>query len=201
MPRIKVFARIRQNLKGETGEKIKFQDGTSQPQGKSPPPASENFDHVFESSRKLEDVYVACLSDLVNPFLEGYNAAFVVFGETDSGQFRTVLGGEVGNILKSSKKSSGLLNMLVEDLFKGIKEIDTQKSGEIVLKLAIVEIKGNSITDLMFMSNGNEDGNERDGKNYSIPLTFRIILVYSPSDVINESKWQNVSQTRANPKF
>ena len=177
MPRIKVFARIRQNLKGETGEKINFQDSSSQPQqGKSPPPVSENFDHVFESSRKLEDVYVACLSDLVNHFLEGYNAAFVVFGESDSGQFRTMLGGEVGNILKSSKKSTGLLNMLVEDLFKKIKEINSQNGGEIIVKLTIVDIKANSITDLMFVSDGKEDGSERDGKNFIIPLTFRNFL-------------------------
>ena len=164
MSRIHVFARVRQNLKGENGDKIKFQNENSQHQGKSPSPTADSFDAVFESSRKLEDVYAACLLGLIKPFFEGCNAALVVFGETDSGQIKTILGGEVGNILKSSKKSSGLLSLLVDDLFKKSAEIQTEMSYEFKLMLTIVEIKGTKITDLMIMSGRNEDRSEGNGK-------------------------------------
>ena len=163
MSRINVFARIRQNFKGENGEKLKLQSDSPRQQGKSPSPSVDTFDLVFESSRKLEDVYTACISDLLTPFFGGCNTALVVFGETDSGQIKTILGGEVGNILKSSKKSAGLLAMLVDDLFKIRAEIENEKNYTVTLKLTIVEIEGNDINDLMVLSGGNEDRNETNG--------------------------------------
>ena len=171
MSRIKVFARIRQNLKGETGEKIKLLNDTStQPQQQAKSPISptvhgkpDNFDHIFESSRKPEEVYTACLSNMIGPLLEGYNVALVVFGESGSGQVKTVLGGEIGNILKSSKKNSGLLALLVNDLFMKKMEIENQNGDKITLKLTILEIKGNRITDLMILSN-DSGAKETNGK-------------------------------------
>lgn len=160
MSRIHVYARIRQNHKGENGEKIKFPSGATS-QATSPiatPTSKENsFDHVFDSSRKLEEVYSKSASKLTNAFLQGYNTALIIFGETDSGQVAALQGGEVGNILKTSRKSPGLVSLLVNDVFNRIQQESNEK---ITIKLTIVEIEGDEITDLMSFATENRDENQ-----------------------------------------
>ncbi|XP_065069980.1 coiled-coil domain-containing protein 78-like [Rhopilema esculentum] len=140
MSRIHVSARIRQSFKGESGEKLKLpqqNDGSS-----------EGFDHVFENSKKCEELYTSCISHLVKPFLNGVNASVVIMGERNSGQISTIFGGEIGNIFKSSKNSSGFLAPLVHDLFR--RPIDVGGSSEKpVLKLSVVQVKGNKVEDLL----------------------------------------------------
>lgn len=159
MSRIQVYARIRQSEKGETGEKIKLQADGDNSKQTSPALSSQNensegFDRVFESSRKAEEIYTSCLSKLINPFLEGCNVGLLVLGEADSGQVKTVFGGEVRNILKSSRKNAGLLTLLVSDLFAKRGENEINRSEKVTLKLTIVEIMGNDIKDLMDAGTG-----------------------------------------------
>ena len=163
MSKIQVSARIRQSFKGESGEKLKLPQQNHE--------SSESFDHVFENSKKCEELYTSCISHLVKPFLNGVNASVVVMGESNSGQISTIFGGEIGNIFKSSKNSSGFLAPLIHDLFR--RPIDGGGSSEKpVLKLSVVKVKGNKVEDLLVPpGETQENGN---GKAFSLILGTRL---------------------------
>ena len=151
---VRVFARIRQNLKGENGEKFKLpyenSDSRNAQSGRpSTVVAPEKFDLTFEGNQKNNELYKECFGDLVTPFLSGHNVSTVLFGESNSGQNSTLFGGEIGNLLKSNRKSVGIMVLLANDLFSTSGNPENSSQERPFIKMSAVEIKGSVITDLM----------------------------------------------------
>ena len=175
MSHVRVFLRIRQHERGENGEKFKLghqnTQGTDEnskkgvvsvsPNNNAESATVEDFDHVFESNRKSEEVYEACFAELLMPFFNGHNVAVVVFGESYSGQSNALFGGDVKNIL-TSKKNSGLITLLANDLFNRPSDAGGSPQDEkMTIKMTVLEIRGDKMIDLMAPTDEEELGGMR----------------------------------------
>lgn len=174
MSHVRVFLRIRQHEKGEDGEKFKLgRQSTQDTEGNSKKgvvsvspngietATVEDFDHVFEGNKKNEEVYQACFAELLTPFFNGHNVAVVVFGESNSGQSNTLFGGDARNIL-TSKKNSGLITLLANELFKRPSDGGGSPQDEkMTIKMTVLEIRRDKMTDLMAATNEEELGGMR----------------------------------------
>eukprot|EP00794_Sanderia_malayensis_P007783 gene7783-8628_t len=164
MSMINVFAKIRSSLQGENGEKLKLLEEDKNNAAKSGGSGSispEKFDLVFEGKQKNDELYQEGFGSLIQPFLNGHNVATVLFGESHSGKLSTLLGGDVGNLLKpSSKKGTGMLVLLANDILSSSSEDAGHSHDERpFIKLTVIEIRNNTITDLLAPANDNEANN------------------------------------------
>ncbi len=159
MSALNVFAKIRQNFKGENGEKFKLNSGkvTRPPSTYSEADAPETFNSIFEGNQKSAELYQECFGSLIKPFLNGCNISTLIFGETDSGQFSTLFGGEVGDIVKPSKKHTGVLVMLVNDLLSVKRAQEYPDNQRPLIRISLMEIRDKAIFDLLIPNDDERD--------------------------------------------
>lgn len=68
------------------------------------------YDYAFGLEAQQQDVFAACVSPLVDSFLEGYNATVLAYGPTGSGKTYTM---GMGSVLHSMAEHHGVIPRVI----------------------------------------------------------------------------------------
>lgn len=118
-------------------------------QCKAPDGTQSTFGQIFPPDSPITSVYDTCVHPLVISFLEGYNAAFVLFGESGSGKTRTLVGNN-----HAEHGEPGLVHWIMKDLFadsgpQSHPAVLKNKTGEYLLSVSAYETHNELIFDLL----------------------------------------------------
>mmetsp|Transcript_152822 Transcript_152822/g.284727 ORF Transcript_152822/g.284727 Transcript_152822/m.284727 type:complete len:1275 (+) Transcript_152822:107-3931(+) len=103
----------------------------------------KEYDYVFDSKTSTEQLFEACVGDIVCSHCEGYNGAIFAYGQTSSGKTFTMYGDE---------GRPGVINLAVDKIFK---YIATHPDRNFVMELAYLEIYNEQVFDLRARSSNN----------------------------------------------
>jgi kinesin family protein 4/21/27 len=71
------------------------------------------YDYAFGLEAQQQDVFAACVSPLVESFLEGYNATVLAYGPTGSGKTYTM---GMGSVLHSMAEHHGVIPRVIRSV-------------------------------------------------------------------------------------
>ncbi|GAB5362003.1 hypothetical protein AAMO2058_000760900 [Amorphochlora amoebiformis] len=104
------------------------------------------YDYVFEQRIDQQGVYDACVMDLVNKFMQGFNATILAYGQTGSGKTYTMGTSSSNNV---AYNSLGIVPRVADHLFKTISEKSESENRRFSLKVQFLEIYNDAINDLL----------------------------------------------------
>ena len=109
---------------------------------------SFNFDKCFGIDSRQEDVFEACVKNLVLGCFVGFNATILAYGQTGAGKTFTM---GSGYTIGLSREDIGLIPRVIEFIFQ---EVEARKQkAEFIIKCSFLEIYNEELHDLL------EEGN------------------------------------------
>ena len=75
------------------------------------------FDYVFDQHSQQEDVYCACVTNMIDAFFEGFNCTVFAYGQTGAGKTHTMGATESCDVQESDL---GIIPRLIRELFARI---------------------------------------------------------------------------------
>jgi len=109
------------------------------------------FDKVFGEDSETEEVYDCVAKELVESAVDGRNGSIFAYGQTGSGKTHTMqgVGGsirDVGMGLEGKKMTKGIIQMVAEDLFNLIEQVEDR---DYVLQVSVIEVYNEEVRDLL----------------------------------------------------
>lgn len=107
-----------------------------------------NFDFVLPGRSSQSNVYETVARKMVMDFLNGFNAAIIMYGQTGAGKTYTMFGPPAASLGEVPSRMQGLIPRAVEEIFHA-NELRKKKGVRTVLSISYVEIFGGQVTDLL----------------------------------------------------
>ncbi|RIB07704.1 P-loop containing nucleoside triphosphate hydrolase protein, partial [Gigaspora rosea] len=103
------------------------------------------FDHVFGPEISQKEIYDRAVMNLVDKFLDGFNATIIAYGHASSGKTHTL---GLSNDVSPSNESKGIIPRSMSTLFSCINSAQ-YKARKFVMRISFVEIHNNTLIDLL----------------------------------------------------
>ncbi|KAI9205435.1 P-loop containing nucleoside triphosphate hydrolase protein, partial [Polychytrium aggregatum] len=104
------------------------------------------FDHVFPPSIGQDEVFKACVLDLIDRFLEGFNATILAYGQTGSGKtYRTMLW------LTVAGHSSGIVPRAIYEIYNRLEQTQARLADKFGFQVFVsfLELYNEDLLDLL----------------------------------------------------
>ncbi|CAG8558361.1 221_t:CDS:2 [Gigaspora margarita] len=103
------------------------------------------FDHVFGPEISQKEIYDRAVMNLVDKFLDGFNATIIAYGHASSGKTHTL---GLSYDVSPSNESKGIIPRSMSTLFSCINSAQ-YKARKFVMRISFVEIHNNTLIDLL----------------------------------------------------
>jgi len=107
------------------------------------------FDNVFGAFATQAHVYEKSARPLVADFVNGFNGAVIVFGQTGSGKSHTMFGGASSGDTSGDTSGRGIVPRACEEILRAVQKRETEHSIRWTLRVSYVEVYGKDTFDLL----------------------------------------------------